>query len=72
MNEMHHILQYLVIWILFGFINYWIKFTNYKEDWKKDDNQIFFIAIFLFAVILGPVGLLLTLINSKGKPFIKK
>lgn len=69
---MHYILQYLAIWILFGLINYWIKFTNYKEDWKKDGNQIFFVAIFLFAVIFGPVGLLLTLINSKGKPFIKK
>ncbi len=65
-------LDWLTIWALFGLFNYWIKFTNYKEDWEKDGNQVFFIVVLLVAIILGPVGLLLTLINSKGKPFIKK
>ena len=60
--------DYMVIWLAFGLINYAIKFIKYKEDWKKEGNRVFFIAILIAAIAFGPIGLLLTLLNTKGNP----
>jgi len=62
-------MNYVVVWTAFGLINYAIKITRYKEDWKKEGNRVFFIAVLMAAIAFGPIGLLLTLLNTKGKPF---
>lgn len=62
-------IDYFVVWGAFGLITYAIKFIKYKEDWKQEGNRVFFIAVLIAAIAFGPIGLLLTLINSKGKPF---
>ena len=59
----------IIIWVVFGFINYLIKFFKYNKDWKKEENQGYFIAVLISALVLGPTGLFFTLLNSKGKPF---
>ena len=59
----------MVVWGAFGLINYAIKISKYKEDWKKEGNRVFFIAVLMAAIAFGPIGLLLTLLNTKGKPF---
>lgn len=64
-----HWMNYVVVWTAFGLINYAIKITRYKEDWKKEGNRVFFIAVLMAAIAFGPIGLLLTLLNTKGKPF---
>jgi hypothetical protein len=61
--------DYTIIWITFGIITYAIKFIKYNNDWKKEGKQVFFVAVMIAAIAFGPIGLLLTLINSKGKPF---
>lgn len=35
----------------------------------KEGNRVFFIAALIAAMAFGPIGLLLTLLNTKGKPF---
>lgn len=62
-------IDYTIIWIAFGTITYAIKFIKYNKDWKKEGNHIFFITVLIAAICFGPIGLLLTLINSKGQPF---
>jgi hypothetical protein len=62
-------INYVVVWTAFGLINYAIKISKYKEDWKKEGNRVFFIAVLMAAIVFGPIGLLLTLLNTKGKPF---
>jgi len=64
--------DYTIIWIAFGIITYAIKFIKYNNDWKKEGNHVFFVAVLIAAIAFGPIGLLLTLINSKGKPFRNK
>ncbi len=64
--------HYIYIWIVLGLINYSIKFVNFHKDWKKDGNQVFFIAIFIGSVLFGPIGLVSTLVQSKGKPIARK
>jgi hypothetical protein len=36
---------------------------------KKEGNRVFFIAVLMAAIAFGPIGLLLTLLNTKRKPF---
>lgn len=64
-----HWINYVVVWAAFGLINYAIKITKYKEDWKKEGNRVFFISVLIAAIAFGPIGLLLTLLNTKGKLF---
>jgi hypothetical protein len=63
---------YVYIWAALGLINYFIKFVNYRADWKKKGSRVFFIAILIGSVLFGPIGLLSTLIQSKGKPIMRK
>jgi O-antigen/teichoic acid export membrane protein len=63
--------EYFLVWFLFGFITYAIKYVKYMDDWRRDGNQVFFVAVLITALIFGPIGLLLTLIRSKGNPFKK-
>jgi len=65
-------LDYFSLWILFGLIAYTIKYVKYRDDWKKEGNQVFFIGVLIAALIFGPIGLLMTLIRSKGNPFKEK
>ncbi|WLE97659.1 MAG: hypothetical protein QTN59_02230 [Candidatus Electrothrix communis] len=57
-----------IAWIAFGVINYLIKFLKYNKDWKKEGSQVYFVAVLVSALIVGPIGLFFTLINPKGKP----
>ena len=66
------IVYFSIFWIGFGLLNYWIKYSNYKKDWEKPENKIFFVAVLIGSLIFGPIGLILTVYNSMGKPFIKK
>ena len=59
--------EYMVAWVAFGLITYAIKFTKYKENWKQEGNRVFFLAVLVAAIVFGPIGLLATMINSKGK-----
>ena len=62
-------IDYMVLWVVFGLANYAIKLAKYKKDWEQEGNRAFFISVLVAAIAFGPVGLLLTLIKSKGKPF---
>ena len=61
----------LMVWVASGLINYGIKYSNFKEDWKKPENKIYKYLVLIGALLFGPVGLILTLINSRGKPYKK-
>ncbi len=60
--------EYTVAWVAFGLITYAIKFLKYKENWKREGNRVFFVGVLVAAIVLGPIGLLVTMIRSKGKP----
>ena len=62
-------LEYFYAWLLLGLVNYGIKLLKYHNDWQKDGNQVFFVAVLFAALVFGPVGLLITLIRSRGNPF---
>ena len=62
------LIDYAIVWITFGLITYAIKFIKYQENWNKEGNRIFYIAVLIGALVFGPIGLLLTMINSKGRP----
>jgi hypothetical protein len=62
-------LDYVFAWLLLGLVNYGIKFLKYRNDWKQEGNQIFFVAVLVGALLFGPIGLLVTLVRSKGHPF---
>jgi branched-subunit amino acid ABC-type transport system permease component len=57
------------MWFLFGIITYAIKYIKYKDDWNKEGRRVFFFAVLIAALIFGPIGLLSTLLRSKGNPF---
>ena len=63
------LLHFIIAWFSLGGINYLIKYFKYNKDWKREGNQVYFVAVLISALILGPIGLFFTLINSKGKPF---
>jgi hypothetical protein len=56
-------------WLLLGLVNYGIKFLKYRNDWKKEGNQVFFVAVLVAALLFGPIGLLVTLVRARGNPF---
>ena len=60
----------LIGWFATGLINYGIKYSNFKEDWKKPENIMYKYLVLVGALLFGPVGLILTL-NSRGKPYKK-
>ena len=61
--------DYIIVWLAFGLVTYVIKLINYKDSWMQEGNRIFFVAVLIAALAFGPIGLLFTIINSKGKPF---
>ena len=69
---MFPISYYVYIWVALGLINYFIKYVNYRADWNRNGNRVFYIAILIGSVLFGPIGLLSTLIQSKGKPIARK
>lgn len=62
-------LDFVLAWLLLGFVNYGIKFLKYRNDWKKAGNRVFFVAVLVGALVFGPIGLLVTLVRSRGNPF---
>jgi hypothetical protein len=52
-------LDYVFAWLLLGLVNYGIKFLKYRSDWKRD---------LVGALVFGPIGLLVTLVRSRGNP----
>lgn len=62
-------LDYGYAWLIAGLVNYGIKLLKYHNDWRKDGNHVFFIAVLIAALVFGPMGLLVTLIRSGGNPF---
>lgn len=62
-------LEFGYAWLLLGLVNYGIKFVKYRKDWNKEGSQVFFFAVLIGALVFGPVGLLSTLIRSRGNPF---
>jgi hypothetical protein len=62
-------LDFFAAWLFLGLVNYGIKFVKYHKDWKKEGNHVFFFAVLVAAFVFGPVGLLSTLIRSRGNPF---
>lgn len=62
-------LDSLVAWLSLGLVNYGIKFLKYQKDWNKDGSHVFFFAVLVAALVFGPIGLLITLIRSRGNPF---
>ncbi|MBK1618430.1 hypothetical protein U5801_25775 [Lamprobacter modestohalophilus] len=58
-----------LLWLAGGLINYAIKLIKYWRDWCEEHNRVFFVAVLISALIFGPVGLLITLIRSRGNPF---
>jgi hypothetical protein len=59
----------VLLWFAFGLITYAIKLVKYWRDWRKAGNQIFFVLVLVGALFFGPIGLLSTLIRSRGNPF---
>ena len=59
----------VLMWLAFGLITYAIKLIKYWRDWRAEGNQVFFVAVLIAALVFGPVGLLSTLIRSRGNPF---
>jgi len=45
------------IWIGFGLLNYWIKYSNYKEDWKKPEKPYILCSRFRWIFIIRSDGL---------------
>ena len=62
-------LDFVFAWLLLGFVNYGIKFVKYRNDWKKEGNRVFFVAVLVGALVFGPIGLLVTLVRARGNPF---
>ena len=56
-------------WLLLGLVNYGIKFLKCRNSWKQEGNQVFFVAVLVGALLFGPIGLLVTLVRSRGNPF---
>ena len=56
-------------WLLLGLVNYGIKFLKYRNDWKKEGKQVFFVAVLVAALLFGPIGLVVTLVRARGNPF---
>ena len=63
------LLDFVLVWLGFGLIAYAIKLIKYWRDWKEEGNQVFFVAVLIAALVFGPIGLLSTLIRSRGNPF---
>jgi hypothetical protein len=63
------LLDGVLIWLACGLLNYAIKLIKYWRDWSAEGNQVFFVAVLISALVFGPVGLLSTLIRSRGNPF---
>ena len=61
-------IEHVVAWVALGLITYAIKLVKYKENWKEEGNRVFFIAVLVAAILFGPIGFLVTMIRSKGKP----
>ncbi|NEX23419.1 hypothetical protein G3480_24515 [Thiorhodococcus mannitoliphagus] len=61
-------IDYAGLWMIFGLINYAIKLIKFNKDWRKEGKGVFFVAVLLAALVFGPIGLLSTLITSRGKP----
>lgn len=62
-------LNFVFAWLLLGFLNYGIKFLKYRNDWNKEGQRVFFVAVLVAALVFGPIGLMMTLVRSRGNPF---
>ncbi len=56
-------------WMICGLLTYWVKYDKFKDAWKEDGNQVFFVAVLIGCLVFGAVGLLVTLFHGKGKGF---
>jgi len=63
------LLDFVLAWLAVGLVTYTIKLIKYWRDWNAEGKRGFFVAMLIGALVFGPIGLLSTLIRSRGNPF---